>query len=118
MEKPQAKNQLGSKTATDEEIKSLVAQTLESDTTAPEEFGLEQQTLSDTDRQEAERVAHSLASRAGLIRIARIRLPHAYQKARKQKANPGGLAKCLNFMAPRPGLEPGTYGLTVRRSTN
>ncbi len=28
MEKPQAKNQLGSKTATDEEIKSLVAQTL------------------------------------------------------------------------------------------
>jgi hypothetical protein len=22
------------------------------------------------------------------------------------------------FLAPRPGLEPGTYGLTVRRSTN
>jgi len=21
-------------------------------------------------------------------------------------------------LAPRPGLEPGTYGLTVRRSTN
>ena len=33
-----------------------------------------------------------------------------------------GLATCianpLIFMAPRPGLEPGTYGLTVRRSTN
>jgi hypothetical protein len=30
-------------------------------------------------------------------------------------------AKCLiqfGFLAPRPGLEPGTYGLTVRRSTD
>ena len=26
--------------------------------------------------------------------------------------------KALNLLAPRPGLEPGTYGLTVRRSTN
>jgi hypothetical protein len=26
--------------------------------------------------------------------------------------------KLLIFMAPRPGLEPGTYGLTVRRSTD
>ena len=26
--------------------------------------------------------------------------------------------KCLKFLAPRPGLEPGTCGLTVRRSTN
>jgi hypothetical protein len=24
----------------------------------------------------------------------------------------------LQFLAPRPGLEPGTYGLTVRRSTD
>jgi hypothetical protein len=24
----------------------------------------------------------------------------------------------LEFLAPRPGLEPGTYGLTVRRSTD
>ena len=24
----------------------------------------------------------------------------------------------LQNVAPRPGLEPGTYGLTVRRSTN
>jgi hypothetical protein len=23
-----------------------------------------------------------------------------------------------SFLAPRPGLEPGTYGLTVRRSTD
>jgi hypothetical protein len=33
-----------------------------------------------------------------------------------------GLATCianpLTSMAPRPGLEPGTYGLTVRRSTD
>jgi len=24
----------------------------------------------------------------------------------------------LGILAPQPGLEPGTYGLTVRRSTN
>ena len=24
----------------------------------------------------------------------------------------------FSFLAPRPGLEPGTYGLTVRRSTD
>jgi hypothetical protein len=24
----------------------------------------------------------------------------------------------LFYLAPRPGLEPGTYGLTVRRSTD
>ena len=31
-----------------------------------------------------------------------------------------GLHRCnpLYFLAPRPGLEPGTCGLTVRRSTN
>ena len=28
------------------------------------------------------------------------------------------LQQRLEFLAPRPGLEPGTYGLTVRRSTN
>ena len=28
------------------------------------------------------------------------------------------LQRRLEFLAPRPGLEPGTYGLTVRRSTN
>ncbi len=32
-----------------------------------------------------------------------------------KKANPEGLAFLL-VLAPRPGLEPGTYGLTVRRS--
>ncbi len=31
---------------------------------------------------------------------------------------PGGSPKPLNLLAPRPGLEPGTYGLTVRRSTD
>ena len=28
-----------------------------------------------------------------------------------------GLSACV-YLAPRPGLEPGTYGLTVRRSTD
>ena len=34
--------------------------------------------------------------------------------------NEKGLAEAnpLNFLAPRPGLEPGTCGLTVRRSTD
>ena len=44
-----------------------------------------------------------------------ICLQSAYTNARKQKANPEELAKCLNLVAPRPGLEPGTYGLTVFR---
>ena len=35
------------------------------------------------------------------------------KKPRKSK-----ICEVLNFLAPRPGLEPGTYGLTVRRSTN
>ena len=26
--------------------------------------------------------------------------------------------KAFTYLAPRPGLEPGTYGLTVRRSTD
>ena len=38
------------------------------------------------------------------------------KKARKK---PRHLAMTgLENVAPRPGLEPGTYGLTVRRSTN
>jgi hypothetical protein len=27
-------------------------------------------------------------------------------------------SRALKYLAPRPGLEPGTYGLTVRRSTD
>jgi hypothetical protein len=34
------------------------------------------------------------------------------------KPNRVGWAKSLILLAPRPGLEPGTYGLTVRRSTD
>ena len=30
----------------------------------------------------------------------------------------GSLMPIRLFLAPRPGLEPGTYGLTVRRSTD
>ncbi len=36
--------------------------------------------------------------------------------AKKKKAL--HLCKALSLLAPRPGLEPGTYGLTVRRSTD
>jgi len=41
-----------------------------------------------------------------------------------QRKNPatekvaGFLAPLRVVLAPQPGLEPGTYGLTVRRSTN
>ena len=37
---------------------------------------------------------------------------------RNQKATPWGVALIGGILAPRPGLEPGTCGLTVRRSTN
>ena len=30
----------------------------------------------------------------------------------------GLFSACAAYLAPQPGLEPGTYGLTVRRSTN
>jgi hypothetical protein len=36
----------------------------------------------------------------------------------KTKKSAGANLLTLLFLAPRPGLEPGTYGLTVRRSTN
>ena len=52
------------------------------------------------------------------VRMAWIRLHGGYTNARQQKAHSEEWAKCLNFLAPRPGLEPGTYGLTVRRSTD
>ncbi len=35
-----------------------------------------------------------------------------------KKPNRVDWAKYLILLAPRPGLEPGTCGLTVRRSTN
>ena len=33
-------------------------------------------------------------------------------KTESKKPTPEDWLKCLNLMAPRPGLEPGTYGLT------
>ena len=36
----------------------------------------------------------------------------------KSKKPSHRLGFLLETMAPRPGLEPGTYGLTVRRSTD
>ena len=38
--------------------------------------------------------------------------------SQKEKGVAGANRLPLAFLAPRPGLEPGTYGLTVRRSTN
>jgi hypothetical protein len=35
-----------------------------------------------------------------------------------KEKGPAIACKPLNLVAPQPGLEPGTYGLTVRRSTN
>lgn len=48
----------------------------------------------------------------------RKQMPLWLQPSQKQKR--ALLAKCPNLfcLAPRPGLEPGTYGLTVRRSTD
>ena len=40
------------------------------------------------------------------------------QTRKSKKPNFKGWANRMVFLAPRPGLEPGTYGLTVRRSTN
>jgi hypothetical protein len=37
-----------------------------------------------------------------------------FQVAESKMPNLLGWAFCLILMAPRPGLEPGTYGLTVR----
>ena len=38
-------------------------------------------------------------------------------KCHRPKKTPA-LLQGLAFLAPQPGLEPGTYGLTVRRSTD
>jgi hypothetical protein len=35
-----------------------------------------------------------------------------------QSKKPRTCVRGFAFLAPRPGLEPGTYGLTVRRSTD
>jgi hypothetical protein len=41
------------------------------------------------------------------------------QRVDHKMINPVALRRRgFQFLAPRPGLEPGTYGLTVRRSTN
>jgi hypothetical protein len=45
-----------------------------------------------------------------------LRIAREIKKALAQYTK--ALFKSTNFLAPRPGLEPGTCGLTVRRSTN
>ncbi len=44
--------------------------------------------------------------------------PNPSQARKSKKPNFKGWANRMVFLAPRPGLEPGTYGLTVRRSTD
>ena len=41
-----------------------------------------------------------------------------HSKTAAQVKKPLEQSRGLTYMAPRPGLEPGTYGLTVRRSTD
>ncbi len=45
------------------------------------------------------------------LRTFRIAIPE------KAKSHPDGWPKCKIRLAPRPGLEPGTCGLTVQKST-
>lgn len=52
---------------------------------------------------------------AGRSRVLRARRTRA---AAKDKGLATHIANPLISLAPRPGLEPGTYGLTVRRSTD
>ena len=40
------------------------------------------------------------------------------KQTEKKKTPDAKLQKGFFIVAPRPGLEPGTYGLTVRRSTD
>ena len=59
---------------------------------------------------------------AAASRIESVRDKHVIDLSRFGTAgtarDPLQLGNCLNDLAPRPGLEPGTCGLTVRRSTN
>jgi hypothetical protein len=41
-----------------------------------------------------------------------------YNNQKLELKKPRTNARLSNFLAPRPGLEPGTCGLTVRRSTD
>jgi hypothetical protein len=47
-----------------------------------------------------------------------MRLTRAYMKRYAKEKGATLSRNPLIFLAPRPGLEPGTYGLTVRRSTD
>lgn len=61
----------------------------------------------------------SICSVIGRLKIVWNKNERGRAMAQKTKT-PAGRETCeaWNFLAPRPGLEPGTYGLTVRRSTN
>ena len=49
-----------------------------------------------------------------------LHLPiHRADKKKPHYQKDSGVSNAYTaYLAPRPGLEPGTYGLTVRRSTN
>ncbi len=49
------------------------------------------------------------------MKLSGARLRFNYAAPEKQKAQSFELGFLLVFLAPRPGLEPGTYGLTVSR---
>ena len=49
---------------------------------------------------------------------AQARLYASSLRYLKTIKKPLNCSRGLTYLAPRPGLEPGTYGLTVRRSTD
>ena len=61
-------------------------------------------------------ITYSL-TQEGWLHLAFVMGLYRWRIVDDKKANPEGLAFLL-VLAPRPGLEPGTYGLTVRRSTD
>ena len=62
----------------------------------------------------------NLGRGAGAARVARYHLRYQTPPLglKRQRPSEEGLCNQRFILAPRPGLEPGTCGLTVRRSTN
>jgi hypothetical protein len=73
------------------------------------------------DRNGAETRSSSRSRRRGCGTTLVMRANQDTRRTRtfgKDKGLATRIANPLISLAPRPGLEPGTYGLTVRRSTN
>ena len=65
--------------------------------------------------------ALSELEKGGFIELKVEQHDSLWEESKKTTGKEKGAANVCNplcFLAPRPGLEPGTYGLTVRRSTD